>query len=802
MKRTSLSLLAARSVWLLSLAGAGLLAATAGAQTLVDIATNATDPFNLADTEPSIAVNPQNPQEIVVVSFSEGWGPGDPAPVWKSTNGGTTWQKVFQLPQPAATSFGPGDQKIAFSQAGGLHIAELGMGIAVPRCMVYRQTAGGNDPLTAGALFGDDQPHLEIDRSPTAFLNRLYSPWLDFAQAPERSTVADSTNFGVAVTNVGMGDNSSFANRTTRVAVGQDGRAYVIYKTREGSVGGGFENAHFRVHRSDDGGTTWTAIGATGVSVHGPGQVQTWFTSSWGNAAKGKVARARSSDAWIAVDPGDGDIYAAFVDRDASGFGQIYVARSTNGGLNWTSTRATDGTHHSAYPEIAVTANGVVGVLYVDFDDSGAATIFRHRFTQSSNDAATWTDQNLQSMDPGPLANATSGFLWGDYEGLTAQGSTFYGVFTGVSIGRATPQLDPIFFSVQTGPQIQVPGGVDLGNECAGATKSGTLNVCSTGKEDLIVTAITSSNPGFSVTAPSSGYPVTISHDFCFPFQAVFGPLVAGAQSATLTIASNDLGAPSTTVQVAGNGTAPDIRITGSTDFGVTSAWPSAEKTMSVCNTGGCSLSVTGASLSCADFALVNSPFPASLSPGACMDLVVRFSPQLPGANSCVLQVASNDPDTPLVTRTLTARTPPFFSLHAGLVDPHGVLSGVAKQGSTFNLDFVYPFQPHWAWDVRLGRSSFDGQAGQPDTDVWSLSPNVKFTINPGGPLHAFLNGGLGVYHFDPGSFEGGGNLGLGLNKPLGRRFALEITYNYHWAFTASPTLKYDQFQLGLLISF
>ena len=44
------------------------------------------------------------------------------------------------------------------------------------------------------------------------------------------------------------------------------------------------------------------------------------------------------------------------------------------------------------------------------------------------------------------IQNAASGFLWGDYEGLTATADTFYGVFTGQSIGRTTLQLDPIFF--------------------------------------------------------------------------------------------------------------------------------------------------------------------------------------------------------------------------------------------------------------------------------------------------------------------------------------------------------------------
>jgi Methyltransferase domain len=90
------------------------------------------------------------------------------------------------------------------------------------------------------------------------------------------------------------------------------------------------------------------------------------------------------------------------VRRDASGFAQIYVARSIDEGSTWTATRATDGTHNSAYPEIAVTKRGIVGVLYVDYNDSGPATIFRHRFTRSFNRGQTWSDRILQSMDPNP----------------------------------------------------------------------------------------------------------------------------------------------------------------------------------------------------------------------------------------------------------------------------------------------------------------------------------------------------------------------------------------------------------------
>lgn len=413
------------------------------AQTIKDIATDATDPNNLADTEPSIAVDPTNPNRIAIVTFAENWGAGANAPVWVSTDGGTTWTKNFIIGTPASGAGGSNDQKIVFDSQGRLLVVELDF---LLNNFIYRQTGAPGTNLTPGTAYGNDQPHIDVDKTAASpCFNRVYSPWLNTNIATWRSNVERSADFGATVTAVPAGS-TAFHNRTTRVAVAPNGRAYIIYKTREGAVDANFENAHFRVERSDDCGVTWNALGATGVAVHS-GTAVTWFSNAWGNPAKGKTARARSSDAWIAVDPNSGDIYAAYCHRDASGFGQIFVARSTDMGATWSSTRVTNGTRHSAYPEIAVAGNGAIGLLYIDYDDSGASTIFRHRLARSFNLGSTWSHSNLQSMDPGPIANASSGFLWGDYEGITAHGNKFYGVFTGQSIGRTTLQLDPIFFT-------------------------------------------------------------------------------------------------------------------------------------------------------------------------------------------------------------------------------------------------------------------------------------------------------------------------------------------------------------------
>jgi len=421
-----------------------------GQARIVDIANDSNDPSNLSDSEPSIAVNPQNTMEIAIMAFSESWGTGTSAPVWKSDDGGFTWRKVTQIGAPSTSLSGPGDQKIGFDAAGNIYVAELGSSPATD--FIYRQTAGPDDPLTVGASYGDDQPHLDVDKGTLSGCpNQLYSPWMNYSLANPQSTVANSITGGAAMTSLAVGNNASFPNRTTRIALGPDGKVYVIYKTREGAVDANFETAHFYVRRSDDCGSTWNAIGGTsGIPVHGTTAVTTWFTNSFGNATKGSVGRARSSDAWIATNPTSGDVYAVYTNRDGSGFGQVFVTRSTTQGNTWSvPVRVTDGTHNSAYPEIAVTATGTVGVLYIDYDDSGAHTLFRHHFARSFDNGGSWTDETLQSEDPSTFTAGTfvDGFLWGDYEGLTASGKNFYGVFTGQSIGRATIQQDPIFFN-------------------------------------------------------------------------------------------------------------------------------------------------------------------------------------------------------------------------------------------------------------------------------------------------------------------------------------------------------------------
>src|SRR4029077_7377547 len=51
-----------------------------------------------ANSEPSIAINPSNTNEITVMAFSGSWGAT--APVWYSSDGGTQWTLEHTIPNP------------------------------------------------------------------------------------------------------------------------------------------------------------------------------------------------------------------------------------------------------------------------------------------------------------------------------------------------------------------------------------------------------------------------------------------------------------------------------------------------------------------------------------------------------------------------------------------------------------------------------------------------------------------------------------------------------------------------------
>jgi hypothetical protein len=371
-----------------------------------------------------------------------------------------SWNKIAFMPEPPSGLSGPWDQKVAFDRLGILYVTVMDRQL---NSYVYSRSISPSMAVNSSPAYGKDQPQLEIDNNPSSnCLGRVYSPWNDVFNEPHPlSMMSFSTDGGLNMFSRRLGDDN-YPNRTTRMTIAPDGKVYVLYKTQEGRVDGRFERALFRILRSDDCGETWITPGGGMGVVHETEIAETWNSDpdchddsvvGFGSSAVGKGGhrkfnRSISSDAWIAVGP-DGVVYAAYVNRSNSGFSRIYVARSQDQGMTWASHPISDSDHHSAFPEIAVAANGTLGVLYIDVDEADAKNpVFRHHFARSFDNGDTWSDQILQVLDLDSLdiPNYLCGFIWGDYEGLTAQGNVFYGVFTGQSMNRSRKELDPIFF--------------------------------------------------------------------------------------------------------------------------------------------------------------------------------------------------------------------------------------------------------------------------------------------------------------------------------------------------------------------
>ena len=121
-----------------------------------------------------------------------------------------------------------------------------------------------------------------------------------------------------------------------------------------------------------------------------------------------------------------------------------------------------------------------------------------------------------------------------------------------------------------------------------------------------------------------------------------FRPTSIGAKTATITIDSDDrLGAR--TIAVSGDVPLGKLAITGSNVFSGVNAHCCADRTISICNVGGCDphVSSVGLKRKSALWKLLNNPFPATLQLGSCLGQTIRYKVTEKCARCCELLIAS-----------------------------------------------------------------------------------------------------------------------------------------------------------------
>jgi len=195
----------------------------------------------------------------------------------------------------------------------------------------------------------------------------------------------------------------------------------------------------------------------------------------------------------------------------------------------------------------------------------------------------------------------------------------------------------------------------NFGNVCVGSFEDEVLTLSNSGYNVLSVTDITSSSGEFLVPSVLS-YPLTIEAGSSLQAPIRFQPTSFGLKSAKITVISDDPSGPKTVV-FSGNAPTGKLAVTGSTCFGEVKCGV-AEKVVSICNVGECSLHVTSVAFSRKrrHFKLINNPFPATLRPGSCLAVVIQYKASC-DPECCELVITSDDPDTPIKTLDVVAYT-------------------------------------------------------------------------------------------------------------------------------------------------
>jgi len=392
------------------------------------------------DSEPNLAVNPQDPTQMVATAFTRPPGGGTLAPIFISTDGGTTWSLRNVVPGATAT-FITKDITVAFGTAGGTLYAGILRGDTDPgtRMQVLRST--NFQSLTTMAVLSDrtgpDQPWVVARSSGNA--DRLWVGSNSLVSSGDTATIDATADARAASPTFAQTQPEArqavYNNPPVRLASHSDGTVYAAHIRVARAVA---NNLSFDVvvTRDDSWGTG--ANGFTDLVDSRDNVVGTRVADdlyAYWNATMGQ--ERLGADLAIAVDPTDSDtVWVAWGYKyggpSSSIPWTIDVARSTDRGRNWAPIRRT--VVQGKNPALAVNSSGALGFLYQQLTDTDWVTTLEVTTDAWETPAETHVLHRAPWTTPG-----RSFFPYlGDYLRLVSVGRSFYGIFSGSNVPDPT----------------------------------------------------------------------------------------------------------------------------------------------------------------------------------------------------------------------------------------------------------------------------------------------------------------------------------------------------------------------------
>ena len=397
-----------------------------------------------AEVEPTVVINPRDTTNVIAAWQQDRWSTGGSRGIVAalSHDGGTTWaQKSMPFSRcGGGTPANGGDYEratdtwLSAAPDGTLHQIALAYSSVQPVSAVVasRSTDGGATWSATRTLIRDSGDVFNDKCSITAdpvSLHYVYAVWdrlTDDNRGPTEFTRSadDGLTWETARAIYDPGVNHQTIGN--EIVVLPNGTLVNLLVELGIDAQGNVQNALLGVIRSGDHGATWSARV----------QVAQLLTVGTTDPRTGAFVRDGSIVPQIAAAT-DGSLFVAWQDSRFSNGARdgIALSRSGDGGLTWSTPVQVNGDPAvpAFTPNVAVRADGAIGVTYFDLRPSSSSTtlLTAHWLARSAN-ASAWTESQIGTpfdMFLAPTSGTTSTYFIGDYHGLATVGNVFVPLF-------------------------------------------------------------------------------------------------------------------------------------------------------------------------------------------------------------------------------------------------------------------------------------------------------------------------------------------------------------------------------------
>jgi hypothetical protein len=388
------------------------------------------------DSEPTLAVNPANPQQIAASAFTPDPGGGNLAPIFVSTDGGNTWILNSIVPSDSASGSATADITVAFSgSTGTLYAGIIRLPIVNDETRLNVLSTKNFLSSTKMKVLVDrmsvDQPFVKastVNSGADKGKDQVFVGSNDFGAIKGKTATIDRSNDGTKFKKIRIESRPTAGQDgpPVRPAIHSDGTVYAAYhawRTFDNTTGNG--SADIVVVRDDKWGDGKPAFSALKDSDNLSGKRVAQNSQFNFNDFLG-LERTGGAVA-IAVDPSNSDIVFISWADNRNGIYTIHVRQSIDRGVTWSANdlkTVANGTN----PALAVNDKGTVGFLYQQLTGRAGSQRFVTHF-QSSDDGRNWLDMILADTPANRPPKDFDPYL-GDYAHLLALGNTFYGIFS------------------------------------------------------------------------------------------------------------------------------------------------------------------------------------------------------------------------------------------------------------------------------------------------------------------------------------------------------------------------------------